>query len=155
MSRRFFPVYMDLDGNNCGIMGGGERAAHCAQALLQFGARLTVVSPTLCPALQELERQGRIRHIPRKFFRGDCSHMLLCIAATGDREVNIAIASECKAKNLPVYVTDPVEYGTFRFPAVLHHGDVTVTLAGENPAAVETDAAELAAMWNIEEELSL
>ena len=81
--------------------------------------------------------------------------MLLCIAATGDRAVNIAIASECKAKNLPVYVTDPVEYGTFRFPAVLHHGEVTVTLAGDDPAAVEADAAQLAALWNIGEELSL
>ena len=140
MGRNYFPLFLDLEGNNCGIMGGGETAARCAEGLLHFGARITVVSPTLCPALLEMEKKGHIRHIPRKFFRGDCSHMLLCVAATGDRTVNIAIASECKAKSVPVYVVDPVEYGTFRFPTVVTHDGVTITLAGDDPKQVAADA---------------
>ena len=140
MGRHYFPLFLDLEGNNCGIMGGGEAAARCAEGLLHFGAQVTVVSPVLCPALEALEKQGRIRHIPRKFFRGDCSHMVLCVAATGDRQVNIAIAAECKAKSVPVYVADAEEYGTFRFPAVIRHEGVTVTLTGDDPAAVNADA---------------
>ena len=147
MSRHYFPLFLDIHDNNCGIMGGGETAARCAEVLLHFGARVTVLSPVLCPALLELERQGRIRHIPRKFFRGDCSHMLLCVAATGDRAVNIAIAAECKAKSVPVYVADPVEYGTFRFPTVVQHEDVTVTFAGDEPAQVKKDAAAVTALF--------
>ena len=150
MNKHYFPLCSDINGNNCGIMGGGETAARCAQILLDFGARVTVVSPRLCPTLSKLEEQGRIRHIPRKFFRGDCSYMLLCIAATGDRDVNIAIATECKAKKVPVYVTEPVEYGTFRFPTVLRHEGVTVTFAGGDAEKVEKDAAAVAALFDSE-----
>ena len=33
-----FPLYIDLNGNNCVVFGGGEFAADRAQTLLRFGA---------------------------------------------------------------------------------------------------------------------
>ena len=127
-----FPLYIDLSGNNCTIFGGDGRAAWRAKTLLLFGAKVTVIATTLCNELQALSKSGSIRHIPRRYFRGDCSNAQLCVAAE-DSAINLKIAEECKAKNIPVNVTEPKVYGTFRFPKVRVQGDTVVSVAGDMP----------------------
>ena len=128
-----FPLHIDIVGNNCTVFGGGESAARRAEVLLRFGAKVTVISPELCPALVRLSERNAIRHIPRKYFRGDCTNSQICIAATDDNDMNIRIATECKAKSIPVNVTSPADYGTFRFPRVILQDDLVVTVAGDAP----------------------
>ncbi len=118
-----FPLFVDISQNNCTVVGGSEKAAECVRLLLLHGAHVTVISPRLCASLQEAAEKGYIRHLPRKFFRGDCNQAMLCVAATDDRQVNIAVAVECKAKNRPVYVTDPNDYSSFQFPVPLDDDD--------------------------------
>ena len=95
-----FPLYIDLNGNNCVVLGGGDYAADKVDTLLQFGAKVTVISPALCGRLQELDKTRAIRYIPRRYYRGDCTNAYICVAATGTESVNIAISDECKAKGL-------------------------------------------------------
>lgn len=125
-----FPLYIDLSGNNCTVFGGNQDARRCVQELLLFQAQVTVISPDLCEELRSLSESGKIRHIPRKYFRGDCSNAQVCVAATDDPAMNIAIATECKAKNVPVNVVNPKEYGTFQFPHSIVQEDVVVSVAG-------------------------
>ncbi len=129
-----FPLYVDLTDNNCTIFGGGENTVRRVRELRRFGAKVTIISPTLCPPLVALSEQGEIRHIPRRYYRGDCSNAQLCVAATGDPNVNIAIATECKAKGIPVNVTDPAVYGNFHFPRVVIREDVVISVAGDVPS---------------------
>ena len=95
-----FPLYINLHGNNCVVLGGGEFAWERARTLLAFGAKVTVISPTLCEGLRRLDEEGKIRYIPRRYFRGDCTCAYLCVAATEDEALNIAISDECKAKGI-------------------------------------------------------
>ncbi|MBQ9860274.1 MAG: hypothetical protein IJO76_06340 [Clostridia bacterium] len=129
-----FPLYIDLDGNNCTIFGGGDSALRRAKELRRFGARVTVISPVICDELVEMSDRGEIRHIPRKYFRGDCSNSQLCVATTEETAVNIAIATECKAKSIPVEVTNPREYGNFTLPRMVIQDDVVVSIAGDAPS---------------------
>jgi len=129
-----FPLYIDLQGNNCTIFGGNESALRRAKELLRFGAKVTVISPTLCAPLEQMSNAGQVRHIPRKYFRGDCSNSQLCIAATEETAVNIAIATECKAKSIPVEVTDPKEYGNFTMPRMIIQDDIVISVAGDAPS---------------------
>lgn len=128
-----FPLHINLDGNNCTVFGGGDHAARRVRELRLFGAKITVIAPTLCPVLQALSDSGEIRHIPRKYYRSDCTNAQLCVAATDDPNVNIAIATECKAKNIPVNVTDPEAYGNFGFPRVIVQDGVVVSVSGDAP----------------------
>lgn len=128
-----FPLHIDIVGNNCTVFGGGEAAARRAEVLLRFGAKVTVISPVLCPVLEQMSTENAVRHIPRKYFRGDCTNSQLCIAATDDNDMNIRIATECKAKNIPVNVTSPADYGTFHFPRVILQDDLVITIAGTAP----------------------
>jgi siroheme synthase-like protein len=126
-----FPLYIDLEGNNCTIFGGGDAAASRAEILLKFSAKVTVISPTLCPKLREMDEAGLIRYIPRRYYRGDCSSSYLCVAATNNDDINIAISDECKAKAIAVNVVHPSAFGTFNFPFVFVDDDVTVSVSCE------------------------
>ncbi|MCL2885131.1 MAG: NAD(P)-dependent oxidoreductase [Oscillospiraceae bacterium] len=121
-----FPLFVDLHNNNCIIFGGDKYAAACAVTLQQFGARITVISPTLSKEWDGMD----VRHLPRRYTRGDCSYAYLCVVATDSSSVNISIASECKAKNVPVHVTDPAAFGNFDFPHIILKDDVCIALSG-------------------------
>lgn len=125
-----FPLLIDIKGNNCTVFGGGNSALRRIKELLRFGAKVTVVSPQLCHELEQMSIDGTIRHIPRKYFRGDCTNAQLCVAATDDSNLNIAISTECKNKGVPVNVTQPRSYGTFTFPRMVITEDVTLSITG-------------------------
>lgn len=129
-----FPLLIDLRDNNCTVFGGGKSALRRVNELLRFGAKVTLVSPQVCPELEEMSENGTIRHIPRKYFRGDCSNSQLCVAATDDNNLNIAISTECKNKGIPVNVTQPRSYGTFTFPRMVQTENVVLSINGNLPA---------------------
>ena len=128
-----FPLYIDLNGNNCVVLGGGDYAADKVDTLLQFGAKVTVISPALCGRLQELDKTRAIRYIPRRYYRGDCTNSYICVAATGVESVNIAISDECKAKGVPVNVSKPA-FGNYTFPRIVLYKDVSLAVSGSAPA---------------------
>lgn len=125
-----FPLYIDLKDNNCTVFGGGEDAYEAAVTLLNFKAKVTVICPTICEQLLELDRQNAIRWLRRKYFRGDCSSARLCFAYTDDPSLNIAISDECKNKNIPVAVSKPDGFGTFTTPHVVIEKDTVVSVTG-------------------------
>lgn len=125
-----FPLLIDLKGNNCTVFGGGKSALRRVKELLRFDAKVTLVTPELCPELLHLSEEGIIRHIPRKYFRGDCTNSQLCVAATDDNNLNIAISTECKNKGIPVNVTQPRSYGTFTFPRMVLTDQVVLSING-------------------------
>ena len=129
-----FPLYIDLNGNNCVVLGGGSYATFCARILLKFGAKVTVISPTLCDRLRELDQTRAIRYIPRRYYRGDCTNAYICVAATGVESVNIAISDECKAKGVPVNVSRPAAFGNYTFPHIVLYKDVSLAVSGSAPA---------------------
>lgn len=129
-----FPLLVDLKDNNCTVFGGNKSALRRVKELLRFGAKVTVISPQICSELEQMSNSGLIRHIPRKYFRGDCTNSQLCVAATDDNTLNIAISTECKNKSIPVNVTSPRSYGNFTFPRLVISDDVVLSITGTLPA---------------------
>ena len=125
-----FPLLVDLKGNNCTVFGGNKSALRRVNELIRFGAKVTVIAPQVCSELEQMSQNGQIRHIPRKYFRGDCSNSQLCVAASDDTDLNIAISTECKNKGIPVNVTSPRSYGTFTFPRMVTTDEVVLSITG-------------------------
>ena len=132
-----FPIFVSLKDNTCVLVGGGEYSADAAELLLSFGAKITVIAPELCPRLRALDEAGRIRHIPRKFFRGDTANCYLCVAASGDRNTNIDVAVECKARHVLVNVEEPAEYGTMMLPKIVRADGLVGGFAAQDAAALD------------------
>ena len=55
-----FPIFIPLRGKSTILIGGGKIAARRAAVLLQFGARITVISPELGDKMRDLQESGQI-----------------------------------------------------------------------------------------------
>jgi siroheme synthase (precorrin-2 oxidase/ferrochelatase) len=49
-----YPIFLDLDGRRCVVVGGGEVANRKARKLLQARAEVVVVSPEVKPELESV-----------------------------------------------------------------------------------------------------
>ena len=132
----YYPVALDLRDRRCVVVGGGSLAEQKVLGLREAGARVTVVSPTLTPALEELARQHAIDVRRRHYRRGDLQGARLAIAATEDRAINPAVFAEAEELGIPLNAVDDVPHCSFIAPAIHREGPITVTVstAGKSPA---------------------
>ena len=66
---QYYPAYLELRGHPCIVIGGGAIAERKVTTLLDAGARVTVVSPTLTPSLAALAETHEIVHHARPYHR--------------------------------------------------------------------------------------
>ena len=131
-----FPLFVELDGRPCVVLGGGAVAERKVRALVEAGARVTVVSPVLSPALAGLVAVGRIAHVARAYAEGDLAGATLAFAATDDGAINVAVAREGRGRGVWVNAADDPAHCDAILPAVLRRGAVTVAVStgGASPA---------------------
>ena len=130
----YFPFFMELEGREGLVVGGGAVAARKVQKLQPYGPRLTVAAPEILPEIAELPGVTLLR---RAFAPGMLEGKCFVIAATDSREVNRGIAALCRERGIPVNAVDDKEACTFLFPALVKRGDLTVgvSTAGASPSA--------------------
>jgi precorrin-2 dehydrogenase/sirohydrochlorin ferrochelatase len=133
---RYYPILLDLRERPCLVVGGGAVAERKAISLFDAAADLTVVSPTLTPALETLAHKNKITYRRKPFDEHDLTGMYLAIAATDDPAVNSAVATACRHKGILVNVAAPPEESTFIVPSVVERGDLllAVSTCGSSPA---------------------
>lgn len=129
-----FPLFIELDGLDILIVGGGRVAGRKAVSLADYGAAIRLVAPEFCP---ELELDPRFRLLRRCFEDSDIDNAGLVIAATSDRELNRRISLLCRERGIPVNVVDEPDDCSFIFPALLRRGALSagVTTGGASPTA--------------------
>jgi len=125
----FFPVFMDLGGRDCLVVGGGTVAARKLGLLLRAGASVEVVAPQLCEKLVALRDAGKISHSARAFEAADVEGKALVIAATSREAVNRSVSELAKARNIPVNVVDQPELCSFIVPSIIDRSPVQVAVS--------------------------
>jgi len=130
-----YPVGLELLGQECVVIGGGEVAERKVESLLQAGARVTVVSPAVTTGLRAMADEGILRWEAREYREGDLEGFTLAIAATDHEPVNRQVSAEARTRKIPVNVCDRPELCSFIVPAVVHQGDLTVAVftGGRSP----------------------
>lgn len=148
MSGFAYPIVLDLTGRPCLVVGGGTVALRKVAGLVEAGARVTVVSPSLTPALLRLAAEAPLRWRPREYAQGDAVGFPLVMVATGDRAVNAAVAAECRERGIWVNCADDPARCDFVLPSVLRRGAVTVAVStgGRSPTMARLVREELAAL---------
>ncbi|MGN6753452.1 MAG: uroporphyrinogen-III C-methyltransferase [Intrasporangium sp.] len=92
------PLVLDLTDRLVVAVGGGPVSARRVAALLAEGARLRVVAPYLCEDLRDLVHEGHIAwHVRDYAGPGDLDGAWLVHTATGDPEVDEAVATDAEA----------------------------------------------------------
>lgn len=131
-----FPVCLQLEGAPVLVVGAGAVAARRIGALLRAGARVTVVAKEASRSVAELAGRGRLSLRRRAFRAGDLRRASMVFAATDDRAVNRAVASEARRAGKPVNAADDPLACAFTMPAVARVGAFTLAVSsdGTDPA---------------------
>jgi precorrin-2 dehydrogenase/sirohydrochlorin ferrochelatase len=132
---RYYPVSLDVAGRPCLVVGGGAVAARKAHGLIDHGATVTVIAPSLGPEMRTLVPSLRVVET-RPYRSGDAVGFRLVITATGDREVDAAVHADAEAAGVWVNSADDPDHSSFILPSVHRDGSVTVAVStgGASPA---------------------
>lgn len=129
----YFPMFIDIENKECVIIGAGLVAFRKVEALLEFGAKITVIARKVCREIYALEDKIHIHQ--KDYETTDIEQAYLVIAATNDTILNARISKEAKCRKIPVNVVDVMEECTFIFPAFIKRGDIAIgiTSSGKSP----------------------
>lgn len=132
----YYPLFLDVTGRRCVVVGGGEVAARKVGGLLEAGAHVTVIAPAFSAALARWAAEGDLERLERAYRPGDLKGAALAVAAAGDAAVNRAVWQEATALGIPVNVVDEPACSTFIAPAVVRRGSLVVAIStgGRCPA---------------------
>lgn len=129
-----FPVFVDMEGRHCLVVGGGAVAARKVRTLRAFGACVTVVASEIVA-----EIGNGVEIVRRPFSEGDVDGAFLVVVATDDHALNAEISDLCRRRNIPVNVVDDPALCSFTFPAIAQRGPIVagVSSGGACPVATQ------------------
>lgn len=125
----YYPIFLDLRGRACLVVGGGEIATRKIEGLLQAGASVTVISPEVTEIIRDHADTGELRHIKRPYRHGDLGGYFLAYAAAGVPEVDATMASEAKMAGVLLNVVDRPVICDFIMPAVVRRRDISIAIS--------------------------
>lgn len=131
------PTYLTgllLSGRRVVAVGGGCVNRRRVPKLLAGGAEVTVIAPTLHPALAELAEAGTITWRARGYEPGDLDGAWFVLAATDSPETNARVAAEAEAGHTFCVRADKAECGSAWTPATGRlHGAQIAVLSDHDP----------------------
>lgn len=139
---RYYPIYLDVKGKRCVVVGGGEVAYRKALGLKEVGAEVVVIAPEF---YKELGSERGVTLLRQKY-SGEClAGAFLVIAATDDKEVNQKVWEDACRHGLLVNVVDQPGLCNFIVPSVVNRGELQISIStgGASPALAKRIRQEL------------
>ncbi|TXT25628.1 MAG: uroporphyrin-III C-methyltransferase / precorrin-2 dehydrogenase / sirohydrochlorin ferrochelatase [Gallionellaceae bacterium] len=129
----FLPVFMNVKGRPCLVVGGGEVAHRKASVLLDAGATVKAVAPEFSAAFGD--QQG-IERVAERFRPAHLDGATLVIAATDDSDVNREVSRLARERNIPVNVVDSPDLCTFIMPSIMDRSPLVVAFSSGGASPV-------------------
>lgn len=141
----YYPMFADLNGRRCVVVGGGIVAQRKVTTLLGCGAQVTVVSPMVTRRLVAYVRAGRVRHVARRFHPGDLRGAWLVCASTDDQRINELVFRTASRSRIFTNVVDQKPLCSFIAPAIFRRGPLTIAVStgGASPSIAKQLRSEL------------
>ncbi len=143
----YYPIFVDLSGQACLVVGGERVAERKVATLLNARARVSVISPTLTRQLKVWTAELRITIEQRVYQHGDMRGFRLVFAATSDQSLHRRLAAEAQATGVLLNIVDRPALCSFIVPAVVSQGDLSIAIStgGASPALARKIRRQLAA----------
>ncbi|MFC2035236.1 bifunctional precorrin-2 dehydrogenase/sirohydrochlorin ferrochelatase [Chloroflexota bacterium] len=132
----YYPVSLNLNGRKCLVVGGGQVALRKVLSLLHHGAIIQLISPELCPELEDMAKKNEITVVAREYHPEDSDGAFMAIIATNNSKINREIANEARKRLVLVNVVDDADYCDFIAPSYIRRGSISITIStsGKSPA---------------------
>ena len=153
--KKILHVSLMVEGKPCLVVGGGLIAARKVAHLLEAGAKVTVVSPDLCPEIALLKKSRRIRHKPRVFEQADIKRQFLVFATTDQGPVNLRVIKACRRSRVLCGAADAHwDEGDFLTPAIIRRPTLTVAITtGGRSCSLSRSVKEKVSQFLVAEKL--
>lgn len=126
-----FPTFLKLGGRLVLLVGGGPVAAGKLRGLLDAGAAVRVVAPSILPEIAS----APVDLVPRAFRASDLDGVSYVVAAA-PAAVNREVAAAAEARGLFVNAVDDLDSASAYAGAVVRRAGVTIAIStdGDAPA---------------------
>jgi len=132
----YYPVFLNIQGKRCVVVGGGNVALRKVKALFDCGAKITLISPRPHPEIVKLSKRRALQLIHRDYEKEDLEDAVIVFACTDVKKVNRKVAENSKKTDVLVNVVDDPGFSDFITPSFFRRGDLTIAVstAGTSPA---------------------
>lgn len=141
----FLPIFLQLQGREALVVGGGEIGARKAVLLLEAGAKVTVISPQASDTLVALHEQRKLSWQQNSYQAGDVKAYHIVIAATDNRDVNAQVSADAHQHGILVNVVDQPKLCSFIMPSIIDRSpiQIAVSTGGASPVLARLLRAKL------------
>ncbi len=130
----YFPLLLNLNNYPCLVVGGGKVGLRKVNSLLDFQAKVTVISPKICEPLLELYNKRKIKVIRKVYSKEFLKNFKVVFCATDNPKINMMVRKDCTEKNILLNVVDIPELCDFILPAIVKRGDLTISVSSQGAA---------------------
>lgn len=142
-----FPLFITLHERRVLVVGGGPVAARKVRSIIDGGAAIHVIAPSLCDSLAKLVTHEKITHDARTYQPGDAKPFWLTVAATNDSAVNLQVAEDAHSVGALVNVADTPKVGNVSFASIVDRAplQIAISTGGHSPILARLLRARIAA----------
>lgn len=141
-----YPLGLQLRGLDVLVVGGGPVATRRISPLLEDGARVTVVAPTVSQEIRDWNGRGELRWQARAVMPSDLDQVWLVLTHTSDPATQDLVSEEAVRRKIFCVKGGDPEAGTAWVPSVAESHGVTVGVnANKDPRRAKRIAAWLEA----------
>jgi uroporphyrin-III C-methyltransferase/precorrin-2 dehydrogenase/sirohydrochlorin ferrochelatase len=138
---KYLPLFADLEGRECLVVGGSENATRKLRLLLRAGARPTVIGAAVTQEIHALESDGKVRvkqetRNTTNLLSQRIADYALIVVADADSETAEAYAAAARHLNVPLNVVDRPELSTVVFPGIVDRDPVLIAIGTSGAAPV-------------------
>ena len=126
-----FPVFLNLEGKPCLVVGGGLVALRKIESLQECGAVVSVVSPVAEEKIGQLAELGSVTWRQGSVEVDDLDDMFMVFIATNNQEVNQQVVDWCRERRVLVNAVDDPPNCDFYVPAVVRRNSLQMAISTE------------------------
>lgn len=121
-----YPIFLDLTGKRCLVVGEGAEMASKIRGLIEAGAEVLYVNPRASDEIAALARRGEMVWAAREFAPQDLDGCFLVIARLEDNSEIFRLAEE---RGVLCNAVDDPEHCRFIFGSVHRQGELTIAIS--------------------------
>jgi len=139
-----YPLFLNLRGRVCVVVGGNEMAEAKVRGLLEAEAKIRVIAPVATEQIAAWSRAGRLQWESRAYENGDVCDAFL-VVSVADAKTNAQVFEESETHRIVCNAVDDIEHCNCYASAVVRRGplQIAISTGGNSPALAQRLRKEL------------
>jgi precorrin-2 dehydrogenase/sirohydrochlorin ferrochelatase len=138
MSGNLYPLFLNLQGRTCVVVGGTEMAEGKTRELVDAGARIRLIAPEVTNQISAWVQEGKLHWEPKVYEAGDLREAYL-VVSVADTDTNARVFADAEAQHIFCNAVDDIQHCSCYASAVVHRGplQIAISTAGNSPALAQ------------------